>query len=186
MHGYDVSTLLDEVNYKQTPLFSASLIKSDDQAVRMARVLKEMGVRPDLPDNLNQTALYYASREGKLHLIDFLVTEGNCKVNQVDTYGQSPIFYAAREGHLDTIKKLVSYGADADLVDNNGQTPIFYAIKGGKIEIVEFLLQSGINVGISDKKGTNLYSHAKRLNRGPILELLRQYNATPQNEQSKG
>ncbi len=52
-HSYDASTLLDEANYKQTPIFSASLIKSDDLAVRMARILKEMGVRPDLPDGLN-------------------------------------------------------------------------------------------------------------------------------------
>lgn len=152
-----MSQLLDEANYKQTPMFSTALIKNDDLAVRMAKVLREMGVRTDQPDNLNQTALYYASREGKLHLIDFLVGEGNCKVNQVDTYGQSPIFYACREGHLETIKKLVSYGGDPDLVDNNGQTPIFYAIKGGKYEIVEYLLNSGINVNIVDKKNISLY-----------------------------
>lgn len=66
VHGYDVGSLLDEANYKQTPMFSTSLISSDDQAVRMARLLRELGVKPDQPDNLNQTALYYASREGKL------------------------------------------------------------------------------------------------------------------------
>jgi ankyrin repeat protein len=47
-------------------MFSTSLIKSDDQAVRVARLLRELGVKPDQPDTLNQTALYYASREGKL------------------------------------------------------------------------------------------------------------------------
>ena len=66
MHGYDVGSLLDEANYKQTPMFSTSLIKSDDQAVRVARLLRELGVKPDQPDTLNQTALYYGSREGKL------------------------------------------------------------------------------------------------------------------------
>lgn len=71
--GYDMTQLLDEANYKQTPMFSTALIRSDDQAVRMARVLREMGVRTDQPDNLNQTALYYSAREGKLNLIDFLV-----------------------------------------------------------------------------------------------------------------
>lgn len=111
-------------------MFSTGLIKVDDTAVRMAKVLKDLGVRPDQPDNLNQTPLYYACREGKNKLIDFLVNEGNCNVNHVDTYGQSPIFYSAREGHLETIKKLIGYGADPDLIDNNGQTPIYYAIKG--------------------------------------------------------
>jgi len=84
---YDISQLLDEANYKQTPMFSTSQIKSDDQAVRMAKVLRELGVKPEQPDNLNQTALYYASRDGKLHLLDYLVTEGNCNVNNIDTYG---------------------------------------------------------------------------------------------------
>ena len=157
VHNYDVGSLLDEANYKQTPMFSTSLIRNDGEAVRMARVLRELGVKPDQPDTLNQTALYYASREGKLQLIDFLVKEGNCKVNHVDTYGQSPMFYAAREGHIDAIKKLVSYGGDIDLVDNNGQTPIFYAIKGGRADIVEYMLQNGINRVIVDKKNTTLY-----------------------------
>lgn len=46
--------------------------------------------------------------------------EGNCNVNNIDTYGQSPVFYAAREGHLETIRRLVELGADPDLIDNNG------------------------------------------------------------------
>ena len=61
-------------------------------------------------------------------------------MNHVDTYGQSPIFYASREGQIETVKKLVSFGADCDLVDNNGQTPIYYAIKGNKLDVVEYLL----------------------------------------------
>ena len=35
-------------------------------------------------DSLNQTALYYACREGKLDLIEVLVKTG-CNVNQVDS-----------------------------------------------------------------------------------------------------
>jgi ankyrin repeat protein len=121
-------------------MFSTSLIKSDDLATRTARVLKELGVKPEQPDTLNQTALYYASREGKNQLVDYLVTEGNCNVNNIDTYGQSPIFYASREGHLDTIKKLVAYGGDSDLIDNNRQTPLYYAIKSNRLDVVEYLL----------------------------------------------
>jgi len=68
-------------------MFQTSQIRSDDQAVRMAKVLRELGVKPEQPDNLNQTALYYASRDGKLHLLDYLVTEGNCNINNIDTYG---------------------------------------------------------------------------------------------------
>ena len=97
---------MDEANYKQTPMFSTSLISDDAHAVRMAKVLKEMGVNPAQPDTLNQTTMYYCCREGKIQLLEFLIENG-CNVNHIDTYGQTPIFYASREGRIDLIKKLV-------------------------------------------------------------------------------
>jgi ankyrin repeat protein len=100
-------------------MFSVALINDDNQALKMGKVLKEMGVNPSLPDTLNQTPLYYAAREGKNYFIDFLIENG-CNVNHIDTYGQTPVFYACREGKIETIRKLVDLGADHDLVDNNG------------------------------------------------------------------
>lgn len=69
-----------------------------------------------MTDSLQQTPLFYASREGKASLIDMLVKSG-CDINQLDAYGQTPIFYAAREGHLEVLRKLVQYGAECDPVD---------------------------------------------------------------------
>lgn len=166
-------------------MFSTSLIKSDDLALRTAKVLKELGVKPDQPDNLNQTPLYYAAREGKLNLSEFLIAEGNCNVNNVDTYGQSPIFYASREGHIDMVKKLVGYGADADLIDNNGQTPIYYAIKGNRVDIVDYLLSTGVSTTTVDKKGVTPFAFAKKINKVHILDVLRKYNALPENDLAK-
>lgn len=111
--------MVDEANFKQTPIFSAAVIKDENASLEMARILTEMGVKASQPDTLNQTALYYASREGHNRVIDFLVKNG-CDVNHIDTYGQTPVFYAVREGNLDTVKKLIDFGADPDLVDNNG------------------------------------------------------------------
>ena len=65
VRGFDIGSLLDESNFKQTPMFSTSLVRSDDLALRTARVLRDLGVKPDQADTLNQTALYYAAREGK-------------------------------------------------------------------------------------------------------------------------
>ena len=64
-----------------------------------------MGVKPNMTDSLNQTALYYAARDGKNNIIEYLIHHG-CNVNHIDTYGQTPIFYASREGNIDTVKKL--------------------------------------------------------------------------------
>lgn len=65
-----------------------------------------MGVNPAQPDALNQTALFYASREGHNNVIEYLVKQG-CEINHIDTYGQTAVFYAVREGHLETAMKLV-------------------------------------------------------------------------------
>lgn len=63
--GLNISELVDEQNYKQTPMFSVALIPDDSTSVQMGKVLKDMGVSPSQPDTLKQTTLYYASREGK-------------------------------------------------------------------------------------------------------------------------
>ena len=100
--GLDLATLVDEANYKQNPIFYATVIRDENQALEMCRIFTEMGVRPNQNDTLNQTPLYYSSRDGKVKVMQFLVAH-ECNVNHIDTYGQSPVFYAAREGHLEAL-----------------------------------------------------------------------------------
>jgi len=83
-------------------MFSAACIKNEKDSLGMMKAFVEMGVKANQTDELNQTALYYAAREGHPEVIDFLVKHG-CLPNQLDCYGQTPIFYAAREGHLETV-----------------------------------------------------------------------------------
>jgi ankyrin repeat protein len=78
------------------------VIKNENASLEMIKVFVEMGVKANQPDALNQTALYYASRDGHNKVMEYLVSQG-CNVNHIDTYGQTPIFYAAREGHLETV-----------------------------------------------------------------------------------
>ena len=72
----------------------------------MAEFLVGEGVDPCYNDTLNQSALFYASREGNLSLVDYLIKLG-CVPNHMDNYGQTSIFYAAREGHVEVCKRLV-------------------------------------------------------------------------------
>lgn len=78
----------------------------------------------------------------------------------------------------------MAFGADFDLVDNNGQTPIYYAIKGSRLDVIEYLLQGGINFNNTDKNRLTPYAWAKRANKPQIIEILRKYNAIPDNDQS--
>lgn len=57
-------------------------------------------------DSLNQTCLFYASRDGRSDLVELLLANG-CKANHSDSYGQTSFFYACREGHIDILKLLI-------------------------------------------------------------------------------
>lgn len=52
----------------------------------MVEYLISQGVDPIANDTLNQTPLFYASREGKLALVDLFLKNG-CQPNHLDTYG---------------------------------------------------------------------------------------------------
>lgn len=84
--GVDPSQLVDEPNFKQHLIFSATIIPDDALATKMADVLKNLGVNPAQADSLRQTPLYYAAREGKNQLCEYLIEHG-CSVNHIDTYG---------------------------------------------------------------------------------------------------
>lgn len=55
----------------------------------------EKGVPATYTDILNQTALFYVAREGKVNCVELLVKLG-CGINHRDQYGQTPLYYAAR------------------------------------------------------------------------------------------
>jgi ankyrin repeat protein len=72
---------------KQNAIFYAMLIKDEAQSLKVTEYLaKECGLDCTLTDELSQTALFYAAREGKLSVVTFLWQAG-CKVDQVDIYG---------------------------------------------------------------------------------------------------
>lgn len=58
------------------------------------------GVSLTAKDALKQTALFYASRDGKFKILNLLIDHG-CKANERDQYGQTPIYYASRDNKLD-------------------------------------------------------------------------------------
>lgn len=120
--------LHDQKNY-HNPIFYSTLIKEEATCVRMVEYLINNGVDAASVDSLNQTALYYACREGKLNLIEVLVKQG-CSVHHTDSNVQTPLFYACREGHLEVVRRLIGlYHAEPDALDKNGQTPLYYAVR---------------------------------------------------------
>lgn len=98
---------IHDEKFHHNSIFYATLIKDEQLCMRMVEFLAANGVDASIQDKLNQTALYYACRDGKVNLADLLVRQG-CNVNHVDSNTQTPIFYAAREGHTEVIKRLIT------------------------------------------------------------------------------
>ena len=79
--------------------------------------LIKLGFDPNKSDDLGQTCLFYAARQGQLLLIPKLKTAG-ANFNHPDINGQTPIFYAAGfSDKVDILPSLVKHGADPHHVD---------------------------------------------------------------------
>lgn len=139
MHNAEVRDIYEQNTFNQNLLFSAIHIKDEDLSIMMLQKLIQQGCDPKEKDNLKQTPLYYAARDGKQKVAKFLIDQGY-NVNDIDTYGQNPIFYAVAWGHLELCKFLKAHGSYHDYVDDNGESPMYYAIKQNCGPIAEWLI----------------------------------------------
>jgi ankyrin repeat protein len=110
------------------------------------------------------TPLLYASREGCLDCVSYLVERG-AKINMTDPEGVTPLITAIANMHFDAAKILIEAGANPDKWDWWNRTPLYLAAdvntlpRGGRadspstdettsLEIVELLLKRGANPNI--------------------------------------
>jgi ankyrin repeat protein len=132
-----------------------------------------LNVNPKAKDKIHQTAIYYAAREGKLKVCNYLLDQG-VALNEIDVYNQTPVYYAAREGRKEIVQLFAERGADLNLIDKYGQTCVFYAIREGHFDVVDYILSNPTFTSINkaDKKGMSLYVFAIKYNKNNIAELL--------------
>ena len=81
--GIDLGQVVDEPkNFSQTLAFTACIIRDHEQAIKMMKVLVEMGVDPYKEDTLKQIPIFYAAREGNSSLISYLISLGSEDLNR--------------------------------------------------------------------------------------------------------
>jgi ankyrin repeat protein len=61
----------------------------------MKYFIEELGVDPIAKDKIQQTPIYYAAREGRYQVCEYLLNKG-VPINDPDLYHQTPLYYAAR------------------------------------------------------------------------------------------
>lgn len=164
--------------YKQTDVFPAILLKNEDDSIRVIKYLKEQGVDLKHVDTLEQTALFYAARDGKDKVVSFLLENG-CNPNHRDTYGQTCIYYAAREDKMECAQKLIEAGADLNNEDMHQQTCLFYAAKQGNVDMCAKLIDNGANINHADGKRQTALHWAQKSRKAEMVDYLISRGASP-------
>ncbi|KAK2728104.1 hypothetical protein QYM36_008550 [Artemia franciscana] len=128
---------------------------------RMALLMTNGCINPNLKDDFQNTALHYASEESRLDICQILVSNG-ANVNALDSKNRTPLFYAIRQGSLDICQFLVSNGALLNLQDNFQKRALHYAAEESTLDICQVLVSNGATIDAFDSKNWTALFYAVR------------------------
>jgi len=130
------------------------------------------------------TALWYASQEGRLPTVKWLINN-NADVNATqESDGTTALQMAIVNNHLPTVKFLLEDGkADINKTNKDGVSPLYYSLgyfhQAYKLEITKFLLEHNANVHIKSISGGDQPLHrASNLADVAAIKLLLQHGAS--------
>ncbi|CAD8165071.1 unnamed protein product [Paramecium octaurelia] len=199
LQQYKDMDLVNVVDQQSKQICSYIVVQFDNEglALKFLSLLTDFRVNLNFKDSLKQSILFYICRDGKLKLLDFVLSQNAVNINDQDQYGQTPLFYAARDNKVDIVTRLVQVGANVNLVDTlSNQTALFYSAREGNAEICKILIDNGCNPNHQDQHKKTAQFFAKRFQRKEVMELFNSYfgknkddfkqNSNQNNENSKG
>ena len=117
------------------------------------------------------TALYSASAEGDLEVVQILISHG-ADVNLVAKSGESPLHFASEMGHLEIVTCLLDNGANIEQQTVGGVTPLYMASAKNRRAIVKVLISRGANVHTADDEGSTPLMIASQCGHTKMCRLL--------------
>ncbi len=143
-----------------TPLMIATFYGHDEIVKLLLRLRFDLNVNSS--DIQGRTALWYASREGNVNLVNLLLGYG-ASSNISNSIGQSPLWIAAWYGRDDVVKLMLQRAnPNVNQIDTCGCTPLWAASRNGRIETVRLLLSHGADPNISPHLGPSVEDAALR------------------------
>ncbi|CAD8058930.1 unnamed protein product [Paramecium primaurelia] len=178
LQQYKEMDLVNVIDSQSKQICSYIVVQYDNEglALKFLSLLTDFKVNLNFKDSLKQSILFYICRDGKLKLLDFVLSQNAVNIDDQDQYGQTPLFYAARDNKIDIVTRLVQVGANVNLVDTlSNQTALFYSAREGNAEICKILIDNGCNPNHQDQHKKTAQFFAKRFQRKEVMELFNQY-----------
>ncbi|KAJ5414975.1 hypothetical protein N7509_000073 [Penicillium cosmopolitanum] len=120
-------------------------------------------MKVNLPDENNQTPVFYAIRHGHIRSLRALLTDYRIDVNWRDRTDTTPISLAAALGFANKVGVLCTSGADIGIQDQEEQISLHHAARFGHHLVIRVLLSYGIDIiNSNDHFGDTPLHHAAR------------------------
>ncbi|HLV78817.1 MAG TPA: ankyrin repeat domain-containing protein [Chthonomonadaceae bacterium] len=148
-------------SYKTPPLVAAARRASDEDGLRLLRLLVEHGAEVNGTDSFGDTPLISATtasgpfeQQGPIQAIEYLLSRG-ADINHKDSAGATALSWAMTPGRNQILRTLLAHGAD--IYDagpkESDYTPLHYVACGNDTARVKMLLQKGENANAKDGMG---------------------------------
>lgn len=179
----------EEINVDQvvTPLFKAF----QDRNYEEAKLLIEGKADVNARDEANTSPLMWASRCGKVSLVQMLLDE-KADPNTTDQKGESALMMASNSSLGEVVEVLLDGGATIDLAvhlpnDNqDGWTALTYAVVAGNSSVVKLLLERKADPNLADQDGCTPLMQAAANGEESSVTLLLEMKADPTQTSKEG
>lgn len=138
---------MDVIMTKGEINFHKAAKENDLESVR--KLLSEYHVNVNCKNNLDRTALHWASANGNIDVIEKLVEDG-ADLESKDKYGMRPVLWAAWFGHLEAIKVLITGGATPLCTNKQGMGILHCAAQNNHVGVMNFIFESLENMNINE------------------------------------
>ena len=110
--------------------------------------VNEVLTRVDVNTTLigGNTALYLASKNGFVDVVNTLLLNEAINIDNRDLFGETAIYTASSNDHVDVVNVLIDAGANINIPDSDGDRPIDIAVEKGFVDVVNALIAAGAEV----------------------------------------
>ncbi len=195
-HNADVNI---QNNEGKTPLFIAANFSSNDDNLKMVKLLVEKGADVNLRTKDNDTALHVAIRNSNYEMTKYLLEKG-AEVNPCRSTSGTALHSAAGLARPDLVKLLIEHGANINARDkadhrvhgtqSDLSTPLHHAaislgrIRNGKkieletvIEVITLLLNNGADINAENSLGLTLMDLVFQSDNRDLIKFLEEKGA---------